>query len=845
MPLIKSLLKRDWFIGLVITLLFLLFAEAGWFSALDRQAYNLGVKFSASKDPHEDIVVVAIDDKSLQALGAWPWSRDVLAETTQLLTKAKTRVVGFTMPFDTGQYEAGLDSLAELRTILKKEKKLSRRVNKALRVTESTLHGDDNLAATFKAGGRIVLAMPYIPTTEPLPGLNPSLPRYMQRFALTRVTVNANSSRGFGWPSPHVTRAAEIFPPIEILAKRVGGVGVISFAEQFNSEPLIVQYGREFLPSFALMLATRSKGMSMQHIESRIGISPMLGGKDLSADIDFRIYPRFYEAKDGKPAFKMYSLIDVLDGGVAASVFANKIVIVGLTSPRLAQPRITPTGQAISPTLASAHTVSSLLNNEQYFLPEWAGWAQRGLIVALGIYLMLIMGRFRTNTAFFLSLFLLLMIFNAHFVLMSSQSLWLPMMTAVVMLIIGHLLLGTRQAVNVRLSQVNSNLSAANRQLGQSLQTQGNLDQAFEKLRACQVDESLLGQVYNLGLDYERKRQFNKAVAVFKFISGHNAKFNDVSERIQQNEQASNTVVLGGTRDIAGPGPNLISSKEGLQKPKLGRYQIDSEIGRGAMGMVYLGHDDKIGRTVAIKTMVLADEIEDDMRDEVKARFFREAEAAGRLDHPNIVTVYDVGDEQDLAYIAMDYLKGKDLTAYSTNKTLLPVSQVWEIIISIAAALDYAHQQHVVHRDIKPANIIYDKQKGVAKITDFGVACLTDASKTKTGTVLGSPYYMSPEQLAGKRVDGRADLFSLGVTMYQMLCGELPFQGDSIANLMYNIANEKHPDIRRFRSDLPNCVNNVINKALQKEAKDRFASGKQMAASMKRCQEHIKEMNAA
>jgi CHASE2 domain-containing sensor protein len=845
MPLIKSLLKRDWFIGLVITLLFLAFAEAGWFAGLDRQAYNLGVKFSASKDPHEDIVVVAIDDKSLQALGAWPWSRDVLAETTQLLSKAKTRVVGFTMPFDTGQYEAGLASLAELRTILKKDKKLSRRVNKALRVTESTLHGDDNLAGTFKAGGRIVLAMPYIPTSEPLPDLNPSLPRYMQRFALTRITVDANSSRGFGWPSPHVTRAAEVFPPIEILANRVGGVGVIGFAEQFNSEPLIVQYGREFLPSFALMLATRSKGMSMQHIESRITTSPMLGGKDLGADMDFRIYPRFYEAKDGKPAFKKYSLIDVLDGSVDADVFSHKIVIVGLTSPRLAQPRLTPTGQAISPTMATAHTVSSLLNNEQYHLPEWAGWAQRGLIVALGIYLMLIMGRFRANTAFFLSLFLLLMIFNAHFVLMSSQSLWLPMMTAVVMLIIGHLLLGTRQAVNVRLNQVNSELSAANRQLGQSLQAQGNLDQAFERLRACQVDESLLGQIYNLGLDYERKRQFNKAVAVFKFISDHDAKFNDVSERIQQNEQASNTVVLGGTRDSSGPGPNLISSKEGLQKPKLGRYRIDSEIGRGAMGMVYLGHDDKIGRTVAIKTMVLADEIEDEMRDEVKTRFFREAEAAGRLDHPNIVTVYDVGDEQDLAYIAMDYLKGKDLTAYSTTKTLLPTSQVWEIIMSVASALDYAHQQHVVHRDIKPANIIYDNKKHVAKITDFGVACLTDASKTKTGTVLGSPYYMSPEQLAGKRVDGRADLFSLGVTLYQMLCGELPFQGESIANLMYNIANEKHPDIRRFRSDLPNCVNNVINKALQKDAKARFASGKQMAASMKRCQEHIKEMNAA
>lgn len=170
---------------------------------------------------------------------------------------------------------------------------------------------------------------------------------------------------------------------------------------------------------------------------------------------------------------------------------------------------------------------------------------------------------------------------------------------------------------------------------------------------------------------------------------------------------------------------------------------------------------------------------------------------------------------------------------------------MFHIIESIALALDYAHQQHVAHRDIKPANIIYDKKKRVAKITDFGVACLTDNSKTKTGTVLGSPYYMSPEQLSGKKVDGRADLFSLGVTLYQMLSGELPFKGESIANLMYNIANEKHPDIRRYRAELPNCVNNVVNKSLQKEAQSRFSAGKQMAAAMKRCQEHIKEMEAA
>ncbi|MDH3857154.1 MAG: serine/threonine-protein kinase [Gammaproteobacteria bacterium] len=844
MPSIKTLLRRDWFIGLVITILFLSLAETGWFSVLDRQAYNLGAKFSASKEPHEDVVVVAIDDKSLQSIGAWPWSRDILAKTTRLLTIAKPSVVGFTMSLDKPQFEAGKVSLAQLRAILSKEKKLSRRVNKALGKTEATLLGDESLASSFKSGGRIVLAMPYIPTENPPTGLSPSLPRHIQKFTLPKVSGNGNAGRGFGWPTPKITRASEVFPPIEILSRQSGGVGVISNIERFYREPLIVQYGTDFLPSFALMLATRSKGMSMQHIESMGSASPMLRGKDLGTDIDFNIYPRFYEDQNGKSAFKVYSLIDVLDGSVAHSVFEDKIVIVGLTSPRLTQPRLTPDGQAISPTLATAHTVSSLMNNEQYLLPEWAAWAQRGLIIFVGLYLMFVLGRFRANTAFFLSLFVALMICNAHFLLMSSQAMWLPMMSAVALLIIGHLILGARQSVNARLSLARGELSIAYHQLGQSLHAQGNLDQAFVKYRRCEVNEPLLAQVYNLGLDYERKRQFNKAAAVFKYIHEHDEKFNDVSERIQQNENAANAVVLG-SRDPTGPGPNLISGADTLEKPKLGRYRIDSEIGRGAMGMVYLGQDDKIGRTVAIKTMLISDEIEDDMRDEVRTRFFREAEAAGRLDHPNIVTVYDVGEEQDLAYIAMDYLKGKDLSAYCNPKTLLPVSEVFNIIINIALALDYAHKQHVVHRDIKPANIIYDDEKRVAKITDFGVACLTDASKTKTGTVIGSPYYMSPEQLAGKKVDGRADLFSLGVMMYQMLSGELPFKGDSIANLMYNIANDQHPDIRRFRSDLPNCVNNLIDKILAKEAQDRFESGAEMADSMQRCQEHIREMEAA
>ena len=842
MRLNKTMIKKDWFIGLVITLLFLIAAEAEWFSTLDTRAYNLGARFSASKDAHEDVVVLAIDEKSINAIGPWPWSREVLAEATLLLGRAAPQVIGFNLPLDHPQHRAGIKSLGNLRNVLKRENKLSRNVNKALRLTESTLRSDDKLAGSFKSAGRIVLGMTYIEAEARQEGLIPSLPKHMGRFALDKVRVD-HASRGFGWPNPDVVDAGTVFPPLEAFTRRVGAVGVMS-QDVFNGEPLVVRYGSEVLPSFPLMVTTRSKGLSMKHIETLSQVSPMLGGKDLGADSDQKIYPRYYEGKDGKSAFRVYSLIDLLDASVPMATFKDKIVLIGLTSEHLANRLPTPDGESIPGTIAAAHTVSSLLNNEQFRLPDWVGWAQRGLILVLGLYLMFVVGRFRANTAFFLSLFLVLMIFNAHFLLMSMQAVWLPMMTAVVMLIIGHLAVGARKAIKAYMENTEAELYAANRQLGMALQAQGNLDQAFEKYRQCIPDQPLLGQVYNLGLDYERKRQFNKAGAVFDYILQHDPDYNDVAERSAQVKKAANTVVLGG-RDNTGPGPNLIASQDGVQKPKLGRYQIDSEIGRGAMGMVYLGRDDKIGRTVAIKTMLLSDEIEEDLREEVRTRFFREAEAAGRLDHPNIVTVYDVGEEQDLAYIAMDYLKGKDLTAYCTGKSLLPANQVFDVIGSVALALDYAHKQHVVHRDIKPANIIYDQEKGVAKITDFGVACLTDASKTKTGTILGSPFYMSPEQLAGKKVDGRADLYSLGVTLYQMLSGVLPFNGESIANLMYNIANEPHPDLLNFRADLPKCVGTLIDTALHKEAAKRFQSGKQMAAVMQACQQQIREMNAA
>jgi eukaryotic-like serine/threonine-protein kinase len=270
-----------------------------------------------------------------------------------------------------------------------------------------------------------------------------------------------------------------------------------------------------------------------------------------------------------------------------------------------------------------------------------------------------------------------------------------------------------------------------------------------------------------------------------------------------------------------------------VEKPMLGRYQVEKELGKGAMGVVYLGKDPKIGRIVAIKTMALSQEFAGEELTDARERFFREAETAGRLQHQNIVTIFDAGEEHDLAYIAMEFLKGKDLADYCKRDQLLSMPNVLSIVARVAEALAYAHKQNVVHRDIKPANIMYEPQTDTVKVTDFGIARITDSSKTKTGLVLGTPSFMSPEQLAGKKVDGRSDLYSLGVMLFQMLAGVLPLRGDSMSELMYKIANEEAPDVRSLRPEIPPELADVVARALSKRPETRYQSGDDFAVDLR------------
>src|SRR5260370_11110906 len=231
--------------------------------------------------------------------------------------------------------------------------------------------------------------------------------------------------------------------------------------------------------------------------------------------------------------------------------------------------------------------------------------------------------------------------------------------------------------------------------------------------------------------------------------------------------------------------------------------------------------------------MALAEAFEADELKEAKDRFFREAQTAGRLAHPNIVTIYDAGEEHDFCYIAMELLKGGDLAPFTKLDKLLPADKVVALVARAADALGYAHREGVVHRDVKPANMMYNAEKDVLKLTDFGITRLTASSKTKNGMVLGTPSYMSPEQLAGSRIDGRSDLFSLAVTLYQMLCGRLPFDGQSMAQLMFRIANYPPTHIRTLNLGIAPGLAAFLDRALAKQPEQRFQTGEEFAGALR------------
>jgi len=267
---------------------------------------------------------------------------------------------------------------------------------------------------------------------------------------------------------------------------------------------------------------------------------------------------------------------------------------------------------------------------------------------------------------------------------------------------------------------------------------------------------------------------------------------------------------------------------------KLGKYEVRDEIDRGSMGVVYLGHDPYINRPVALKVAFLDSLNDPESGERYRKMFFNEAHTAGLLTHPNVINIYDAGVDDDNCYIVMEYIEGGNtLKPYCNSDTLLPINKVVEIIFKCANALDYAHRQGVVHRDIKPSNILFTPDQDV-KIGDFSIAHIYNADSTtgQMGGMMGSPRYMSPEQLREEHVTNQTDIFSLGVVMYELLTGRQPFPADSFSRLVNTILNDEPPPMSDYRSDLPDALNDIVMKALEKNVANRYQMGLDFAADL-------------
>ena len=790
------------------------------------------------------VVVIATDHTTQSALEhrSTPWTRKQLAKLLDVLGKANPAAIGvFSVPNQPSISPAlahleGIKNYIRKSNLLKKDRKDAANLIGMINYARRDLDEDTLLQEAIRKSRGLYLGMRL--------GLRPN-PKALPEWTLQHA-LSVDAERGFldryrryiplmnNQTSASLITRDGVLIPREKFISVAAGTGITDVAADrdgvVRAVPLAVKMHQAskdvYLPSLSLLMSASIHGVTSGKLSVLPYEAVQEGRKRIRLDSAMRYYPVFYPTH----SFPIYQADDVLAGKVSPKRFRHKAVVIGsFRSMRLE----TPDGSHIAPLLAQANTLASLLGRDYFYRPVAAAWIEFALLLVIVLYLVLLLPRIRAAWGVFLSFLVLLALLGGETMLLYGRHAWMMTGTSGLLLIAGQLMQSIRDSYDVVHRQYLMENAQTNRQLGVALQEQGRLELALERFRLLPVKHEALGLIYNLGMEFERKRKFDKALESYHYILEHERAFRDTQARKIRLEQLSTfgSGGMSGTVSLIMPGMD--------NKPTLGRYVIERELGKGAMGIVYQGRDPTIDREVAIKTMALSQEFQDEELAEARERFFREAAAAGKLNHPNIMTIHDVGEEHDLAYIAMEFIKGKNLDNYARKDSLLPVKDVLSIVSIIAGALDYAHKEGVVHRDIKPANIVYNRKKNSLKITDFGIARITASSHTRTGVILGTPAYMSPEQMTGHKVDGRSDLFSLGTTMFVLLTGEVPFPGDTLAALSYQISHDKHPDICKLRPELPACVRGIIDKALAKDPDKRYQSGDAFKRAVNRCLKSI------
>lgn len=834
-----SILTSHRFLVLAVASLFIVGTYFHGFQTPEHEVYALASKALPSGTVSSAVAVVAIDNAAIKGIGSWPWPRDRIAATVDRLRRFGVRAIGITLPLTEPQTPPALAGLVNDAT------KSGRKLSGALKKWATQLDSDGDLARAIERQGRVVLAAGYT-AGEPDPsgstnGTNPGF------AALKPATIHRPSLLRF-LIAPPAAPSLAVHAPLMAFVDAAAGVGVNPDPRSdplLPAMPLAVRKDDKAYPGFITLLTALARSVPTGSMTVMPDKGVRIGERItvVAPDLSYRPLPPASGEHDKR--VPVISVAKLWEPDFSGRELKDKTVLIGLTRADL-RPFVSGTGGVeLPPVVWAAHSVASLLERSHVHMPVAFYGLQRAAIVLLAVALLLMPRCWHARTALIVMGAVSLVMLNAELVVLLTNQLWLPMVVPTLFLLTAQTVLSARRASLVGAGMQLKELAAVRRDYAGTLKDQGRLDDAFRQYRKSPRHQGLLEPLYELGLAYESHRQSAEAIAVFSYAAQIKPSFRDIRGRLKRLTKVEAGL---GAKPLAGSAPRsrtVILSDSGIENAMLGHYRLEREIGQGAMGVVYLATDEKLGRKVAVKALRLTDEFRGDALQEAQVRFRREAEAAARLSHPNNITIYETGEDHDLEYIVMDYAEGESLENYTDPDELLTIWEVLEVGVQVADALDYAHKRQVIHRDVKPSNIIYDRETGMVKVTDFGIACLTDNSRTRTGTVLGTPSYMSPEQAAGKKLDGRSDLFSLGVTIYQLLTGRLPFVGDSFANLIYQITTQKHPAITKIRSTLNVSISRIINRTLQKDPDQRYKDGSELSDALLRCQGKVRRTRKA
>jgi serine/threonine-protein kinase len=729
-------------------------------------------KVRGKKDVAHDIVIVGIDDRALSLVGKWPWSRDKLAHMVDAIAAQgpKTIVLDMTLSPDEYQKSAGYN---------------------------------DSLAKSIAKAGNVVFGFYYSqndPTTGTL------LPNGLMNSAFKKF----DNPAGFSQYPP--LAAARIYPPEAVLADSAAFMGFVNVNidndRKIRWQPLVVGFRGEFFPSIQVVAAASYLGLRQEDLMIKIGKGIALGSKTVPTDNRGQVSIN-YNGPSG--TFKAFSAADLMSKRIAPHEFSGKLVIVGYTGPGATNIYSTPVSASLSGLELDANIIDNIIHEH----------ALRGagnrinisllLMIVIGIGCALLLPKISLIKRISALVIFLGVVVNLNYVLFASLHMvtttFYPVAEIVLFLVAAPMMKPVKE----------------------------------EKYRLDEDEEDL---------DYETLLSTNRTSSSQQWPPPEGTSPSSAPRDYNQTAAASTplpttsgTMFLSTTPTPSTSRPERDRNYEREREPvgsltatleppptdHFGRYRILKSIGKGAMGFVYQGLDPAIDRPVALKTIRVDQYAEAAETDELRERLTREAKAAGKLSHPNIVTIYDVGEEGGMQYIAMEYLEGQTLEKLLKKNLEWDYRTISKVMIQACEALDYAHENGIVHRDIKPANImILDGNK--IKVMDFGIARLDkSASMTQTGTALGTPNYISPEQLKGQPVDRRSDIFSLGVVFYEVLTREKPFKGDTISALIYSILHTDPPRPSELNLDIPRIFDKIIAKALVKDPDLRFQRAKDIA----------------